>query len=226
MAVYAANGRRRLTGIAPLALSFGGLGTSLADPNADRVTFWDDSEGEVGWLTVGDGLSLSGTTLRGTGARLIHEAHTGSSISGTTSESTLLLHSLTSGTMNVAGRVLRVTAFGSVTFTGSQSLTLRLYVNDGSDHEIGSGAAMSGSAGTQYWKVSSLLVTTSTGGSGTVCGIVDATSGLAGTLRTSRAGSASTSLDLTGANGIRITGQVSNSGASAAPLGFIIEQMN
>lgn len=36
---------------------------ALDDPDADRILFWDDSEGAVGWLTVGSGLSLSGTTL-------------------------------------------------------------------------------------------------------------------------------------------------------------------
>lgn len=31
---------------------------SLADPDADRIMFWDDSSGYVDWLTVGTGLSL------------------------------------------------------------------------------------------------------------------------------------------------------------------------
>ena len=39
-----------------------GLG-KLTDPNADRVLFWDDSAGALKWLTVGNGLLLSGTTL-------------------------------------------------------------------------------------------------------------------------------------------------------------------
>lgn len=36
---------------------------ALADPNADRILFWDDSAGAVAFLTVGGTLSLSGTTL-------------------------------------------------------------------------------------------------------------------------------------------------------------------
>lgn len=36
---------------------------NLADPNADRVLFWDDSAGGVAYLTMGSGLILSGTTL-------------------------------------------------------------------------------------------------------------------------------------------------------------------
>lgn len=40
---------------------------SLVDPNNDRIAFWDDSAGAFAWLTVGTGLSLSGTTLTATG---------------------------------------------------------------------------------------------------------------------------------------------------------------
>ncbi|GIW59747.1 MAG: hypothetical protein KatS3mg087_0813 [Patescibacteria group bacterium] len=46
-----------------LALSRGGTGASLTDPNADRILFWDDSAGTSEWLTIGTGLTLSGTTL-------------------------------------------------------------------------------------------------------------------------------------------------------------------
>lgn len=48
-------------------LADGGTGASLSDPNADRIMFWDDSGGAVDWLTVGSGLSISGTTLSTTG---------------------------------------------------------------------------------------------------------------------------------------------------------------
>ncbi len=57
-----------------VALADGGTGASLADPNADRIMFWDDSAGAVTWLTVGSNLSISGTTLSAT---------SGLSISGT-----------------------------------------------------------------------------------------------------------------------------------------------
>lgn len=39
---------------------------SLTDPNADRIAFWDDSAGAMAWLTVGTGLSISGTTITAT----------------------------------------------------------------------------------------------------------------------------------------------------------------
>jgi hypothetical protein len=41
---------------------------ALTDPNADRLLFWDDSDGNIVWLTLGTGLSITGTTLNGTAA--------------------------------------------------------------------------------------------------------------------------------------------------------------
>ena len=43
----------------PLVVDLAGL----SDPGADRILFWDDSADGLGFLTVGSGLSLSGTTL-------------------------------------------------------------------------------------------------------------------------------------------------------------------
>lgn len=42
---------------------------ALTDPGADRLLFWDDSAGAVGWLTVGDGLTITGTTIALTNSR-------------------------------------------------------------------------------------------------------------------------------------------------------------
>jgi hypothetical protein len=41
--------------------------TGFADPNADRIVFWDDSAGAYAALEVGSGLSISGTTLSASG---------------------------------------------------------------------------------------------------------------------------------------------------------------
>lgn len=40
----------------------------LADPNADRILFWDDSAGSYAYLTAGTGLSITGTTISSTGS--------------------------------------------------------------------------------------------------------------------------------------------------------------
>lgn len=47
----------------PVPLEYGGTGASLADPNADRLLFWDDSFGAVTWLAPGSTLSVTGTTF-------------------------------------------------------------------------------------------------------------------------------------------------------------------
>lgn len=39
---------------------------ALTDPNADRIPFWDDSDGNLVWMDAGTGLSISGTTLSST----------------------------------------------------------------------------------------------------------------------------------------------------------------
>jgi hypothetical protein len=44
------------------------LGSNLTDPNADRIVFWDDSAGQVAWLTAGSGLTITGTAISASGA--------------------------------------------------------------------------------------------------------------------------------------------------------------
>lgn len=50
-----------------LGLAYGGTGSALTDPGADRIMFWDDSAGVVTWLTAGTGLTITGTTITATG---------------------------------------------------------------------------------------------------------------------------------------------------------------
>lgn len=52
---------------AAVGIAKGGTGSVLADPNADRLMFWDDSAGAVDWLSLGTGLSITGTTITATG---------------------------------------------------------------------------------------------------------------------------------------------------------------
>lgn len=51
-----------------VALADGGTGASLTDPNADRIMFWDDSAGQVTWLTPGTNLTITGTTIDASGS--------------------------------------------------------------------------------------------------------------------------------------------------------------
>ncbi len=50
-----------VSGILPLLN--GGTGAALVDPGADRILFWDDSEGIFEWLTIGPGLTITATTI-------------------------------------------------------------------------------------------------------------------------------------------------------------------
>lgn len=52
---------------AELTLENGGTGSSLSDPDADRILFWDDSLGSVTWLTAGTGLTITNTTITAQG---------------------------------------------------------------------------------------------------------------------------------------------------------------
>ena len=47
---------------------------SLADPNADRILFWDDSAGAAAFLSLGDGLDISNTTLEVTESEIDHDS--------------------------------------------------------------------------------------------------------------------------------------------------------
>jgi hypothetical protein len=50
-----------LSGVTPI--SKGGTGSSLSDPGADRILFWDDSAGVMTFLEAGSNLTISGTTI-------------------------------------------------------------------------------------------------------------------------------------------------------------------
>lgn len=54
-----------ITATRTLSLSHLGL-ESLADPNADRIAFWDDSAGAFAWLTAGTNITITGTTVSAT----------------------------------------------------------------------------------------------------------------------------------------------------------------
>jgi hypothetical protein len=51
-----------------------GTSDALDDPDADRILFWDDSEGNFAFLEVSAGLTLSGTTLASDDGAIDHDA--------------------------------------------------------------------------------------------------------------------------------------------------------
>lgn len=64
----------------PLTVANGGLGVALADPNADRILFWDDSAGAHAYLTAGSGLLISGTDISVSGINNAHWSGTALSV--------------------------------------------------------------------------------------------------------------------------------------------------
>lgn len=57
-----------------VGIGYGGTGSALTDPNADRIMFWDDSAGVVTWLAASTGLTISGTNMT---VRSASESQTG-----------------------------------------------------------------------------------------------------------------------------------------------------
>lgn len=56
-----------LTSIQGQTVSLSAPLTVAADPNADRLFFWDDSAGATAWLTLGTGLAITDTTITSSG---------------------------------------------------------------------------------------------------------------------------------------------------------------
>ncbi len=64
-------------------------GTSLADPGADKIVFWDESDNLFEFLDLGTGLSITGNTLNMSGLRYIVSDLTLGSHTGDTNETTI-----------------------------------------------------------------------------------------------------------------------------------------
>jgi hypothetical protein len=164
----------------PLSLGAGGLGVSLTDPNADRLTFWDDSAGSIAWLGLGTGLSISGTTLsvdstlfapsnatyivQTANGTLTNEQALGALATG------LLKNTTTTGVLSIAAAGTDFVGPGAVTTSGLTMATARLLgrstASSGAIEEVTVGSGLTLSSGT---------LSASGGGSGDVVGPASAT---------------------------------------------------
>ena len=50
---------------------------ALADPNADRILFWDDGAGAAAFLTASTGLTITGTNLTTDDSAIVHDSLSG-----------------------------------------------------------------------------------------------------------------------------------------------------
>jgi hypothetical protein len=101
-------------------LDLSGQVLAADDPGADRILFWDDSEGKLRHLTVGAGISISGTTLLA-----------GVEIGLACSDETT---ALTTGTAKVTFRLpyaMTLTAVRASVTTAPTGSTLVMDVNEG-----------------------------------------------------------------------------------------------
>jgi len=72
-----------MAGGTDVSMADGGTGASLTDPGGDRILFWDDSAGDMTWLTASTGLTISGTSMT---ARTASDTQTGIVELATTAE--------------------------------------------------------------------------------------------------------------------------------------------
>jgi hypothetical protein len=126
----------------PLGLS------SLSDPNADRVPFWDDSASAMAWLTL-SGLGISGTTLS-VDTDLMSTARwtTSTVVSATTTN----VMAETSPIVTVTGSTGPITSLGNspnrlriVRFTGTPTITYNattLILPGAANYVVPAGAVM------------------------------------------------------------------------------------
>lgn len=95
----------------------------LADPDADRVLFWDDSASSYAFLTVSTGLDLTGATLTATGAASGDVTASGLTMAtdrllGRDTASTGAIEELTIGAgLSLSGGELSATGLASTTQT-------------------------------------------------------------------------------------------------------------
>lgn len=116
----------QLSGAVPLAN--GGTAAVLSDPGADRIMFWDDSGGAVDWLTVGTGLSISGTTLTCTITGTVGGSGTTNTLPKFSASTTLADSGITDdGTTIKNARNTRITS-GSLSVNGDFAAQAQIHV--------------------------------------------------------------------------------------------------
>jgi len=112
-------GDQDLSGLQPLDSDLTAI-AGLADPNADRILFWDDSANTYAYLAAGTGLSITGTTITATGgAGSTYFNNEYIDQSGGTSDT----YGVLAGLVNGSNKIYTVSQ--SVYSTG----TLKVYVN-------------------------------------------------------------------------------------------------
>lgn len=115
-----------------VALADGGTSSSLSDPNADRIFFWDDSASETDWLTLGTGLSITGTTINATASSSGWTDAGSGTVDLVTTTDTVNIGSDLGGRFNIDGSADEVQLWVQGHSTQTSNLML-LEASDGTD---------------------------------------------------------------------------------------------
>ena len=115
-------------------LSFSHLGLqSLSDPNADRIFMWDDSASASAFMSVGGGLSISGTTLTSQQATLVDaDADTKIQVEESSDEDKIRFDAAGTEVMNITSSGLFPSADDTFALGASNLQWSDLYVGPGS----------------------------------------------------------------------------------------------
>ncbi len=123
----------------------------LADPNADRILFWDDSAGAYAYLTLGTNLSITGTTINASGGGGLSDADYGDiTVSGTGTVMTIDNDVVTYAKMqNVGANTVLARAAGTSGDVGEVALAASELLGRGATGDIaaitlGTNLSMSG----------------------------------------------------------------------------------
>ena len=114
----------KLSNASPVPLANGGTGAALVDPNADRILFWDDSAGAVGFLTPSTGLAISGTDLTAPGPDLFFRLNSANVGANGTSAQNIFPQSVTLDASTVYEYVLFASFSRTAGSTGHDFSTL------------------------------------------------------------------------------------------------------
>lgn len=165
-----------------VSLADGGTGASLSDPGADRVMFWDDSAGQVTWLTMGSNLSISGTTLNATGggSSLNQREETGTTYTIVDADDGYIIYfTNVSGctvtlpntiSTNIEFTGVRANGAGQVDFTDDGTSVLYTINGELSIENVNGGATWVKKTATDFYGFGSLGVTSGGGGVSSVSG--------------------------------------------------------
>ena len=103
-------------GLSSTTFSLSHLGLEdLSDPNADRIFFWDDSAGAAKFLTLGTGLSITGTELAGSALYTDSDARGAISVTDSGGDGSLAYNSST----------------GVITYSGPSASEVRAHLSAG-----------------------------------------------------------------------------------------------